>query len=58
MHTIKNVCKDGIKVVPYSENGQKGELLQSGEEAIEAYFGGTKEAKEKAEIKAKRKAEI
>ena len=51
MHTIKNVCKDGIKVVPYSENGQKGELLQSGEEAIEAYFGGTKEAKEKAEKK-------
>lgn len=51
MHTIKNVCKDGIKVVPYSENGQKGELLQSGEKAIEAYFGGTKVAKEKAEKK-------
>ena len=38
MHTIKNVCKDGIKVVPYEVNGQKKELIQAGESAIYAYF--------------------
>ena len=43
MHSIKNVCKDGIKVVPYEENGQKEELLQGGEGAICAYFGNTDE---------------
>lgn len=51
MHTIKNVCKDGIKVVPFSENGQKGEVLQGGIEAIEAYFGGSKATEEKTEKK-------
>lgn len=51
MHTIKNVCKDGIKVVPYSENGQKADVLQGGEKAIEAYFGKAKEKVEKAEKK-------
>ena len=50
MHTIKNVCKDGIKVVPYAENGQKGEVLQGGEEAISVYFNGPQEqAEEKPE---------
>lgn len=51
MHTIKNVCKDGIKVVSYSENGQKGEVLQGGVESIEAYFSDTKAIEEKAEKK-------
>jgi hypothetical protein len=51
MHTIKNVCKDGIKVVPYAENGQKGEVLQGGEEAIEAYFGEAKKTVVKEEKK-------
>lgn len=46
MHTIKNVCKDGIKVVPYEENGQKGDLLQGGEGAIYAYFGFPEEKTE------------
>lgn len=47
MHTIKNVCKDGIKVVPYSENGQKREVLLGGEASINAYFAYSKEEKEK-----------
>lgn len=46
MHTIKNVCKDGIKVVPYEVNGQKKELIQAGESAIYAYFRNTSEKKE------------
>ncbi|MBR3824985.1 MAG: tetratricopeptide repeat protein [Lachnospiraceae bacterium] len=51
MHTIKNVCKDGIKVVPYSENGQKSDVLQGGEKAIEAYFGKAKDKVVKEEKK-------
>ena len=46
MHTIKNICKDGIKVVPYEVNGQKGDILLGGESAIYAYFGNSEEKKE------------
>lgn len=46
MHTIKNVCKDGIKVVPYEVNGQKGDILLGGESAIDAYFGNPDEKTE------------
>lgn len=46
MHTIKNICKDGIKVVPYEVNGQKGDILLGGESAIYAYFGNLEEKKE------------
>jgi hypothetical protein len=48
MHTIKNVCKDGIKVVPYEVNGQKGDILLGGESAIYAYY---RNADEKTEEK-------